>query len=70
MVILYIRKFFDYCVEFIFCVIIMLIYKTIFQCVEISFHMSIIIWISSLTHALSDAEFLTSQNSVNSLDVY
>ena len=38
MIILHIRKFFDCCVEFILCTIIMLIYKIIFQCIEISFH--------------------------------
>ena len=59
MIILYIRKFFDCCVEFFLCVIIMLINKIIFQCIEISFHRSIIIWISSLTHALSNTKILT-----------
>ncbi len=56
MIILYIRKFFDCCVKFFFCTIIMLLNKIIFQCIKISFHRSIIIWISSLTHALSDTK--------------
>ena len=38
MIILYIRKFFDRCVEFIFSMIIMLVNKIIFQRIEISFH--------------------------------
>ena len=59
MIILHIRKFFDCCVEFILCAIIMLIYKIIFQCIEISFHRGIIIWISGLAHALLDTKLLT-----------
>ena len=35
MIILYICKFFDCCVEFFLCAIIMLVNKIIFQCVEI-----------------------------------
>ena len=56
-IVLYIRKFFDCCVEFLFCVIIMLIDQITFQCVEISFHWSIIIWISCFTHALGYTKF-------------
>ena len=57
MIVLHIRKFLDCYIEFLFCTIIVLVGKIIFQCVEISFHRSIIVRISCFTHTLGDTKF-------------
>ena len=57
MIVRCVSKFFYCCIQSFFCLVFMLIDQFIFLRVEISFHWSIIIWISCFTHALGYTKF-------------
>ena len=55
MVVPTIGKFFNGTFELFFCMVAMQFYKLIFQGIIITFHWGVIVWVTSLTHALLDS---------------